>query len=240
MCGIAGFHGEFPESLLDAMNGSLEHRGPDDYGSLYDREQRLGLTHRRPSIIDLSDRGRQPMWDATGRVAIIFNGEIFNYQEWRKRLLADGYRFNSDSDTEVILNLYLKYGEGVFSRLNGMYAFAIWDSRDQQLLLARDGVGVKPLYFAETSKGFLFASEMKALLHSDVVERDLDFDAIHSYLTYLWCPAPRTMLKSVKKLEPGYAMRVKDGRIVNPWKFIRENAGRTAKNDTGEGASTRS
>ena len=125
MCGIAGFIGDYPKPLLHAMNQSLAHRGPDDYGELFDAENRLGLSHRRLSIIDLSPRGRQPMWDETGQVAIVFNGEIFNYRECRKRLEGSGHAFKSDSDTEVILNLYLRYGEGIFSRLNGMYAFAI-------------------------------------------------------------------------------------------------------------------
>ncbi|MAI79668.1 MAG: asparagine synthase (glutamine-hydrolyzing) [Deltaproteobacteria bacterium] len=219
MCGIAGFIGDYPKPLLHAMNQSLAHRGPDDYGELFDAENRLGLSHRRLSIIDLSPRGRQPMWDETGQVAIVFNGEIFNYRECRKRLEGSGHAFKSDSDTEVILNLYLRYGEGIFSRLNGMYAFAIWDSRDKSLLVARDGVGVKPLYYCESDRGFLFASELKALLQSPHVDRELDHQAIHSYLTYLWCPAPSTMLKSIKKLEPGFALRIKFGRIVKRWCF---------------------
>ena len=138
MCGIAGFIGDYPEELLGAMNSSLAHRGPDDYGELFDAEKRLGLAHRRLSIIDLTPRGRQPMWDETGQVAIVYNGELFNYKEQRARLKAAGHGFKSDSDTEVILNLYLRYGEGIFSKLNGMYAFAIWDSRDETLLVARD------------------------------------------------------------------------------------------------------
>ena len=140
------------------MNESLKHRGPDDSGSFVDEGKRLGLTHRRLSIIDLSPRGHQPMWDATETVVIVFNGEIFNYREWREILEAEGFQFKSDSDTEIILNLYLKYGEGVLSRLNGIFAFALWDTRDGSLLVARDGVGVKPLYYAETAAGFAFAT----------------------------------------------------------------------------------
>ncbi len=219
MCGIAGFVGDFPPELLGDMNKSLAHRGPDDSGTYYDPDGRLGLTHRRLSIIDLSPRGHQPMWDATETVVIVFNGEIFNHRELRQRLEQDGYEFRSDSDTEVILNLYLKYGIGVLSRLNGMFAFALWDTRDDSLLIARDGVGVKPLYYAETADGVIFASELKALLHCRSVERKLDHRAIHQYMTYLWCPAPRTMLEGVKKLEPGHAMRIEAGRIVRRWSF---------------------
>ncbi len=219
MCGIAGFVGDFAPELLGEMNKSLAHRGPDDSGTHFDPAGRLGLTHRRLSIIDLSPRGHQPMWDATGTVVIVFNGEIFNYHEQRRRLEADGHAFKSDADTEVILNLYLKYGEGVLSRLNGMFAFALWDTRDDSLLLARDGIGVKPLYYAETPEGLIFASELKALLHCRSIERRLDHRAIHDYMTYLWCPAPRTMLESVKKLEPGTAMRVEGGRVARRWTF---------------------
>ena len=217
MCGIAGFIGAFDPGLLERMNESLAHRGPDDSGTLIEASKNLGLTHRRLSIIDLSPRGHQPMWDATGTVVIVFNGEIFNYREWRESLEAEGFAFRSESDTEIILNLYLKYGEGVLGRLNGIFAFALWDTRDDSLLVARDGVGVKPLYFAETEQGFAFSSELKALLQCEEIDRSLDLDAIHHYMTYLWCPAPMTMLKSVRKLEPGNAMVIREGKIVSRW-----------------------
>ena len=212
MCGIAGFVGNFEPGLLEQMNATLAHRGPDDSGVWSDPRRRVGLAHRRLSIIDLSEHGHQPMWDASETVVVVFNGEIFNFKELRRQLVQDGFEFRSDSDTEVILNLYLKYGRGLLTRLNGMFAFALWDTRDNSLLIARDGVGVKPLYYSETREGLLFASELKALLCSQHVERNLDHKAIHDYLTYLWCPAPRTMLESVKKLEPGHAILVVDGR----------------------------
>ncbi|MAJ59440.1 MAG: asparagine synthase (glutamine-hydrolyzing) [bacterium TMED88] len=219
MCGIAGFVGNFESQLLDQMSAALTHRGPDDAGVWTDAKSRVGLAHRRLSIIDLSERGHQPMWDATGQVVIVFNGEIFNFKDLRHQLRQDGFAFKSDSDTEVILNLYLKYGRGMLTRLNGMFAFALWDTRDKSLLIARDGVGVKPLYYSETREGLLFASELKALLCSSAVERSLDHRAIYDYLTYLWCPAPRTMLESVKKLEPGHAIRIENGRIESRWSF---------------------
>lgn len=219
VCGIAGFIGNFPPDLLGEMNKCLAHRGPDDSGEYFDPETHLGLTHRRLSIIDVSARGHQPMWDATDTVCIVFNGEIFNFRELRGQLEADGYAFRSRSDTETVLNLYLKYGDQALERLNGMFAFALWDTRDGSLLVVRDGVGVKPLYYSETPHGLIFASELKALLHCPSVERRLDYRAIHDYLTYLWCPAPRTMLQDVKKLEPGAAMRVTDGRVTSRWNF---------------------
>ena len=219
MCGIAGFFGGFSPELLGEMNKCLVHRGPDDSGEYFDPDAQLGLTHRRLSIIDVSPRGHQPMWDASNTICIVFNGEIFNFRDLRGQLEVDGYEFRSNTDTEVILNLYLHYDDGALSRLNGMFAFALWDTRDGSLLIARDGVGVKPLYYSETPDGLVFSSELKALLHCQSVERRPDYRAIHDYMTYLWCPAPRTMLEDVKKLEPGAAMRVREGQVTSRWSF---------------------
>ncbi|MGH7287181.1 MAG: asparagine synthase (glutamine-hydrolyzing) [Myxococcota bacterium] len=179
----------------------------------------VGLAHRRLSIIDLSPRGRNPMWDVTRRAAIVYNGELYNYRELRRELIADGYSFHSDTDTEVLLNLYLRDGEKMLERLNGIFAFAIWDTRKRSLLVARDGVGVKPLYFAETSRGFLFASELKALLQEPSIDRTLDLEAVRHHVLFLWCPSPITMLRSVRKLEPGMALVIKDGRIAQRFRF---------------------
>jgi asparagine synthase (glutamine-hydrolysing) len=219
MCGIAGFLGNFGQGLLDEMSSTIAHRGPDDTGTYRDPERGIGLAHRRLSIIDLSPAGHQPMWDTNKRAVIVFNGEIYNYRELRSDLINSGVRFRSHSDTEVLLNLYLRDGESMLSRLNGIFAFAIWDAKTDSLFLARDGLGVKPLYYAQTSKGFLFASEMKALLKDSGVAKDIDPLAVISYLTYLWCPAPHTMLECVKKLEPGHGMRVRGGSIERVWGF---------------------
>ena len=178
MCGIGGYSGRFDPELLGRMNAALAHRGPDDEGTLVLPEHGVGLAHRRLSIIDLSPRGHQPMWDATGTVAIVYNGEIYNYRELRRELVADGYAFQSDADTEVLLNLYLRDGDKMLEKLNGIFAFAIWDAGRRSLFVARDGLGVKPLYWAQTPSGFLFASEVRALLQSDEVPRDLDLDAM--------------------------------------------------------------
>jgi asparagine synthase (glutamine-hydrolysing) len=217
MCGIAGFLGRFDADLLDGMGRSIAHRGPDDTGHLSIPESGLGLVHRRLAIIDLSPLGHQPMWDDEGAAAIVFNGEIFNYRELRATLAAEGHRFRSQSDTEVVLHLYRRHGVEMLSRLNGMFAFALWDARSKELFVARDGAGVKPLYWAETPRGFLFASEIKALLTSDDVARDLDPFAIRSHLAFLWSPAPDTVLRSVKKLPPGHAMIVSEGRVRRTW-----------------------
>lgn len=220
MCGIAGFSGDFRESLIDSMNRSIAHRGPDDAGVYFNAEKGIGLGHRRLSIIDLSSLGHQPMWDFSLTAVIVFNGEIYNYRELRGDLIDAGFQFRSNSDTEVLLNLYLKEGREMLSRLNGIFSFALYDTRDGSLFIARDGVGVKPLYYARTPKGFLFASEIKALLQEPSVDRTMNPAAIRNYLTYLWSPAPDTMLKAVRKLEPGHAMIIKDAKIEKSWQFF--------------------
>lgn len=219
MCGIAGFYGQFDASLLESMNHLLTHRGPDAEGTLVLPEAGVGLAHRRLSIIDLSERGKQPMWDTTHSAVIVYNGELYNFRELRETLQSRGYQFHSQTDTEVLLNLYLEHGPEMLPLLNGMFAFAIWDQRKNELFLARDGVGVKPLYYAQTPRGLLFASEMKSLLLAHDVDRSINPQAVRNYLTYLWCPAPESMLNGVSKLEPGFALLARDGNIQRHWRF---------------------
>jgi asparagine synthase (glutamine-hydrolysing) len=214
MCGIAGFSGAFAADLAERMGATIAHRGPDGAGVWSDPDAGIGLAHRRLSIIDLSPTGSQPMADPSGGVVIVFNGEIYNFRELRAGLERSGHVFSGHSDTEVLLQLYLEKGDRLFADLNGIFAFAIWDGRRNELLLARDGLGVKPLYLAQVPEGLVFASEMKALLEVPSLGRTPDPLAIRHHLTYLWCPAPRTMLASVRKLEPGAAVWVREGRIV--------------------------
>src|SRR3954464_11784153 len=174
MCGIAGFQGDFDIDLLLRMSTVIAHRGPDDDGTYFDTEHRIGLASRRLSIIDLSATGHMPMNDTSGASTIVYNGELYNYREIRHELEADGFSFKGSSDTEVLLASYVRSGTSMLERLNGMFAFAIWDANERILFLARDGAGVKPLYFAETRNGFTFASEMKALLQDPALPRDLD------------------------------------------------------------------
>lgn len=243
MCGTAGFSGHFPPTLLFEMGQTLAHRGPDGHGEilLESRRTPVGLAHRRLAIIDLSTAAHQPMTtqcplcgkaggmesEGTG-LWLTYNGEIYNYRELREELEAKGHCFHSKSDSEVLLHLYAEEGVAMLDRLNGIFSFAIYDGRPTgqrdgmrrgDLFLARDGLGVKPLYYAETAKGFLFASEIKALLQDPELSRDLDHEALHYYLAYLWAPAPRTILKAVKKLPPGHAMIVRGGRIFRQWCF---------------------
>ncbi|MFH0799366.1 MAG: asparagine synthase (glutamine-hydrolyzing) [Pseudomonadota bacterium] len=238
MCGICGYYGEYDRELLSAMSASIVHRGPDDSGIFQDRSGLVGLAHRRLSIIDLSSNGRQPMstccdrcnggrgGGADGDLTVVYNGEIYNYRELRSELESKGHRFQSATDTEVLLHLYAELGPQMLERLNGIFAFAIYDGRRKnqnetncELFLARDGLGVKPLYYSETTKGFVFASELKALRKCPEVDAELDLVGIHHYLAYLWCPAPLTPLKSVKKMEPGQALIINGGKIVKRWHF---------------------
>lgn len=219
MCGIAGFSGDFDGALLARMAEVQRHRGPDDQGIEFLPEAGIGLAHRRLSIIDLSPAGHQPMWDDDRAVAITYNGELYNFRELRKELESDGVGFRSTSDTEVLLKLYLRDGEAMLERLNGIFAFAIWDSRERALFLARDHLGIKPLYTAKTPAGFLFASELKAILQDPRIDRELDPEAVDYHLHYLWCPSPHTMIRAVRKLPPGGAMTVRNGRIERQWQY---------------------
>lgn len=217
MCGIAGFAGRFDPTLLERMNASQAHRGPDAQGIVHLADDGIGLAHRRLTIIDLSDRGQQPMWDASRSVVIVYNGEIYNYRELRAELSGQGAPFLSDCDTEVLLQLYLRDGVKMLPRLNGIFAFALWDTRSRQLFVARDGIGVKPLYWCHTPRGFLFASELKAILQEPSVDRAIDPEAVRFHLQHLWCPSPYTMLEHVHKLAPGQAMTVREGQIERCW-----------------------
>lgn len=217
MCGIAGFQGPYGRDLLSRFNARQQHRGPDDQDIWYDPDDRIGLAHRRLSIIDLSPEAAQPMSDVSGDIQLTCNGEIYNFRELRQFLKGKGYRFKSDGDCEVLIHLYDLEGPDMLNRLNGMYALAIWDRRKKSLFLAVDHARIKPLYYAETPGGFVFASEIKALLEVPDLDRTINPHAIHYHLAYLWCPAEDTMLKAVRKCEPGQALLVKDGRIQRIW-----------------------
>lgn len=219
MCGIAGYLAKRPHSfkLAEAV-GCLHHRGPDQQG-IWERDG-AGLGHARLSIIDLSDAGRQPMASPDGRYVLAFNGEIYNFQELRRDLEAAGETFVGHSDTEVLLRLYQREGEKCLEKLRGMFAFAVWDLAERTLFLARDRLGVKPLVYAESDAGFLFASEIPALfaLQPDL-PRTPDYSALDHYLTFQYIPAPLTGFAALKKLPPAHAMTVRDGRIQRLWRY---------------------
>jgi asparagine synthase (glutamine-hydrolysing) len=217
MCGINGFVGNFSPELLRQTSDVLSHRGPDDFGNFYNVSSSVGLAHRRLSIVDLSPLGHQPMFSTDSAVVLVYNGEIYNQLELRTELIMRGYVFRGHSDTEVLLNMYLAEGADMLPKLNGIFAFAIWDARKQSMLLARDALGVKPLYYSALNGRFAFASEIKALLHLVPEARELDVTSLHRYLSFLWCPGEGTPLKAVKKLLPGQAMWVHAGQIERRW-----------------------
>jgi asparagine synthase (glutamine-hydrolysing) len=216
VCGVVGILTTRPGAVsaprLVKMRDAMVHRGPDGCGLWHDAERRVGLAHRRLSIIDLSEAGRQPMGSPDGNVWLTFNGEIYNHLELRRELEARGHRFLSRSDTEAILLGYLEWGDGVVERLEGMFAFAVWDARRGEALLVRDRIGVKPLYFCETAGEFLFASEIKALLADPHVPREVEPIAAWHYLTFFVPPAPLTMFRGIYKLPAGHLLRVRPGQ----------------------------
>jgi asparagine synthase (glutamine-hydrolysing) len=210
MCGIAGKayfnkNKEIRREDLKLMTSSIAHRGPDDEGVFISRDKTVGLGSRRLAIIDLSQKGHQPM-TYMNRYTITFNGEIYNFQEEKQKLIKLGYNFNSASDTEVILALYDKYGKKCLDHLRGMFAFAIYDEIEKTIFLARDRIGKKPLKYLLDNSVLIFASELKAILTQTGVKRELDYKAIHLYLTYGYTPAPMTGFIGIKKLEPGTYM----------------------------------
>jgi len=219
MCGIAGFvdfSGHDPvaaERRVRAMNQALLHRGPDEGGVFVDGNVALG--HRRLAIIDLSG-GQQPMSVADGRLQIVFNGEIYNFAEVRVQLKAAGLTFRTNSDTEVILNAYLHWGERCVERLFGMFAFAIWDARDRTLFLGRDRLGKKPLYIHRAGTVFAFASELKALRAGGLIGGELDAEALDCYFTFGYVPSPRTIYKNVHKLPSARTLLVSAGAQPAP------------------------
>jgi asparagine synthase (glutamine-hydrolysing) len=231
MCGIAGyFNGSnipYRENALTEAITILANRGPDDSGLFEDSDHGVGLAHTRLSILDLSPFGHQPMTSDDGRVVLVFNGEIYNFRELRAELEVLGYVFHGHSDTEVLLKLYLaqrKAGLDVAAmlrRLNGIFAFALWDADAGSMLLVRDALGVKPLYYSLADLSFVFASEIKALQPLMAGVGELDFAAIDRYLSFLWCPGEGTPTKEVRKLGPGEALWVRSGAITERFTWYR-------------------
>lgn len=211
MCGIAGIAGRANPELVREMTRRLAHRGPDDEG--FHSEDGATLGHRRLSIIDLST-GKQPISNEDGTVWITFNGEIYNFKTLRADLEAKGHRFATNTDTEAIVHAYEEYGEDCVSRLYGMFAFGIWDSRNKTLFLARDHAGVKPLYYAETNGQLVFASEIKAVLAHEGVSKQIDYQAFDDYFTYLYTAPPRTIYQDVRQLPPAHSLTWRDGKTV--------------------------
>jgi asparagine synthase (glutamine-hydrolysing) len=199
------------------MTDSLTHRGPDDRGTYVDGQ--MGLGFRRLSILDLSPAGHQPMCNEDGTLWIVFNGEIYNFQELRPQLERRGHSFRSQTDTEVIIHAYEEYGTQCLEHLDGMFAFALWDSRKQQLFLARDRLGIKPLHYYYHDGVFLFGSEIKAILQHPSVSRETDYTALWEYFSLMQIPAPMTVYRHIRKAMPGEALLLSASGAMTSWYY---------------------
>lgn len=244
MCGIAGLISTEPERRIEAMLNSIEHRGRDDQGvwtspQTDDSGSRVCFGHRRLSIIDTSSAGHQPMLSADGRYVVILNGEIYNYRELREQLTAKGHQFRTHTDTEVLLAAWAEWHETSLRKLNGMFAFALWDNQERNMFLVRDRVGIKPLYYAECHMperqegppALVFASEIKSILASGLIKPELDKESLHQFLTFLWAPDPNTLFRGIKTVPPGHLVEWHAGEIsIRQWwdiSFDAIEAGRT-------------
>lgn len=224
MCGIFGHTSTTTQIDLERSREALQtlaHRGPDQWGDWHD--ERVYIGHRRLSILDLSEQGRQPMRDAKNQVIVAVNGEIYNYQDLKKQLF-DQYQFLSASDSEIVLHGYDAWGiDGLLERLQGMYAFCIYDARKQKLHIARDRVGIKPLYFGQVGGCFVWASELKAIVQYFGGELEPNGEALYDFLTYLYVPSPKSMYKNVHKLEPAhrveYDLRTREHKKIRYWQL---------------------
>jgi asparagine synthase (glutamine-hydrolysing) len=238
MCGIVGVLNSDPNhpvsrDLIIDMCAAIKHRGPDDEGVLVNRN--IGIGMRRLSVIDV-EGGKQPQQNEDGSIHIVFNGEIYNYPELRKICQDRGHKFTTNSDTETIVHLYEDKGIDCVEPLNGMFAFAVFNERDRSVTLFRDRLGIKPLYYAQTGRSFIFGSEIKSILVHPDVSREIDPIALDQYLTYKYIPEPRTIFKQVKKLPPGNALTWRDGKFESGpyWKLsYAEQTGR-AESDLAE------
>jgi len=225
MCGIAGrvSYAPISESYLRAMTQVLAHRGPDDSGCVVRQAEdvTVGLGHRRLSVIDPSPSGHQPMADSNEAVWVTYNGEIYNFQELKKTLLGKGHTFRTKTDTEVLIAAYREWGVGLLDRIQGMYAFGIWDEPNRRLLLARDRTGIKPLHYTVGPQSLSFASEIKALLVDPDQGRTVNRKALDAYLTFGYIPAPETILDGICKLPPAHYLMWEDGqvRIQQYWAY---------------------
>ncbi|MFA6171568.1 MAG: asparagine synthase (glutamine-hydrolyzing) [Patescibacteria group bacterium] len=231
MCGIAGYWGEGNRKILEDMTRSISYRGPDDEGFFTDNN--VGLGHRRLSILDLSPAGHQPMASEAGDVIIVFNGEIYNFRELGEKIKVR-HDFKSQTDTEVILHLYEEIGEKVFTEIQGMFALAIYDRRKGKIILARDRMGKKPLYWFIAGRSLIFGSEIKALMKHPLFKKELDLASLSKYLTYEYVPTPKTIFSNTQKLKPGHFLSW-NGKELKTEKFWEVEFGRAPVKDFKDG-----
>ena len=229
MCGICGIVGFSDKQLIKKMCDVIYYRGPDDFGYFIDNKVCLG--NRRLSIIDIAG-GHQPIHNEDESIWITFNGEIYNFLELKNELEKKNHEFYTNSDTEVIVHLYEEYGNFFVNKLRGMFAFSIWDSKKKKLLLGRDRLGIKPLYYTINNDNLLFGSEIKSILQFEEIKRSVNLQALHEFLTLQYVPGPETMFRGINKLQPGYILVYQKGKIImkkywdvkiEPLKEVEEN-----------------
>ncbi|NJO20954.1 MAG: asparagine synthase (glutamine-hydrolyzing), partial [Spirulinaceae cyanobacterium RM2_2_10] len=230
MCGICGVvYGDHQRpvaaKLIEQMTQQIVHRGPDSDGFYV--HNNVGLGARRLAIIDL-DGGQQPLTNETETIFVVFNGELYNYRELTEALQRRGHRFRTQTDTEVLVHAYEEFGDEFLEYLNGMFAFALWDGDRQRLILGRDRLGIKPLYYTQHDGGLLFGSELKTLLTYPQLPRRIDLTALHEYLSFEYVPTPRTIVQNILKLPPGHALSYADGR-VQLWQYWDVNLARSER-----------
>ncbi len=235
MCGIVGyFDSQRPinEAQFNTMLSTLNHRGPDGWGTYFNIDKTIALGHRRLSFIDLSETGKQPMCDTKGNNWITFNGEIYNYKELREEL-ASSYQFKTETDTEVLLAAYQEWGINFINKLKGMFAFGLYDTSLNKLFLVRDRFGIKPLYYFTNGKQLIFASEIKAIMASGIAKKEIDFSAFADYFVYRYIPSPKTIWKNVAKLSPATYLEIDtinlNIKTTEYWKI--ESLNKTENND---------
>ncbi|HPH52022.1 MAG TPA: asparagine synthase (glutamine-hydrolyzing) [Candidatus Portnoybacteria bacterium] len=221
MCGIAGYIGQGDQKILKNMTDMIKYRGPDDEG--FHTEEGIGLGMRRLSIIDLIG-GKQPIYNEDKSVVAVFNGEIYNFQEIKKELIAVGHKFETNSDTEIIVHQYEESGENCFKKFNGMFAIALWDKKEKKLILARDRYGEKPLYWSKINDTLIFSSEIKSILSHPLIEKKLNHLAIYQYFSFDYVPQPLTVFENIYKLENGSSLVFKNNEIkINRFYEIKSN-----------------
>ena len=240
MCGICGFvhHRTISEEILRIMNQTIKYRGPDDEGyfqqNIKNTDMQIGLAHNRLSILDLSSLGHQPMMSSDGNIVVCFNGEIYNYKQIRNLLQKKNYLFRSNCDTEVILYAYIEWGISCINQFNGMFAISLWDKRTNTLFLARDRMGVKPLFYYYNEGNLIFASELKPIMKYPFFKKELNEWALSEYLHYQYITGPDTIFKNTYKLEPGQLLKFSDGNIeISPyWSVTQAYTGQTQSNES--------
>lgn len=211
MCGIIGRWNKqklIDKDLFNLMRDTMTHRGPDGYGSYFSNDMMLALGHRRLSFLDLSISGKQPICNENETIWLTINGEIYNYIELKNELVNLGHTFKSNTDSEVILHGYEEWGVQIIEKLNGMFAFGLWDVTKQKLFLARDRFGIKPLYYYKDNSQFVFASEIKAIIEDKSITREIDYSSVCDYFYYRYVPSPKSIFKNIFKLEPGHFLEI--------------------------------